>query len=296
MPSIRVLKTFLAVVRKGTFAAAGAEVGLTAPAVGLQIRSLEEELGQTLFDRAGRNVVLNTRGRAKISHIEDLVHRYEALAAGDSDELAGAVVVGALVSALMGAFADALWALKRDHPRLEVRLLAGLSSDFASKVQAGEVDAAIVTQPPRALPGSMKWTSLYSEPMIFIVPKRPHFKLAQTPKEILATSPFLRFDRTLWTGYLVEQVLSRTRVSVEDSLELNSVEAIVALVRQGFGVSIVPKLDNVDWERDDKLRVVPIPGNRVQRHVGLLERRVHSRARFTDAIKQHFGDRSPIRL
>lgn len=291
MSSVRVLKTFLSVVRHGSFAAAGAEIGLSAPAVGLQMRALEEDLGHALFDRAGRSIVLNTQGRAAVPHITELVQRYEALAAGDADELSGAVVVGALVSSLMGAFADALWALKRDHPRLEVKLFAGLSSDFAPRVERGELDAAVVTQPPRALPSAVKWTPLYTEPMILIVPRRPHFELARTAKEILATAPFLRFDRTLWTGYLVEKVLSRTRAQVNDSLELNSVEAIVALVRQGFGVSIVPKLDNVDWARDGDLRAVEIPGNRIQRHVGLLERRTHSRTRFTAAIRQHFRER-----
>ena len=291
MSSVRVLKTFLAVARHGSFAAAGAEVGLSSPAVGLQMRALEEDLGQALFDRSGRSVVLNTQGRLAVPHVTELVQRYEALATGDADELAGAVVVGALVSSLMGAFADALWALKRDHPRLEVKLFAGLSSDFAPKVERGELDAAVVTRPPRGLPGGVKWTPLYTEPMILVVPRRPHFELARSAKEILATAPFLRFDRTLWTGYLVEQVLSRTRVAVNDSLELNSVEAILALVGQGFGVSILPKLDNVNWARDSDVRMVDIPGNRVQRHVGLLERRTHSRTRFTDAIKQHFRER-----
>jgi DNA-binding transcriptional LysR family regulator len=181
--------------------------------------------------------------------------------------------------------------LKRDHPRLEVKLFAGLSSDFAPRVERGELDAAVVTQPPRPLPGGVKWTALYSEPMILIVPRRPHFELARDAKDILASAPYLRFDRTTWTGHLVEQVLQRARTPVQDSLELNSVEAIVALVRQGFGVAIVPRLDNIDWLRDRDLRAVDIPGNRVQRHVGLIERATHSRTRFTDAIKQHFRER-----
>jgi DNA-binding transcriptional LysR family regulator len=49
MPSIRTFRTFLAVVKHGTFAAAGKEIGLTAAAVGLQIRALEEDLNQVLF-------------------------------------------------------------------------------------------------------------------------------------------------------------------------------------------------------------------------------------------------------
>jgi len=63
MPSIRNLQAFLAAARLGSFAAAGQDVGLTAAAVGLQVRALEAELGLSLFDRSGRAVVLNTDGR-----------------------------------------------------------------------------------------------------------------------------------------------------------------------------------------------------------------------------------------
>lgn len=114
MSSIRILKTFLAVVRLGSLAAAGKEVGLTAAAVGLQIRSLEADLRIAVFDRNSRAIVLNTAGRGLVAPVQDLVDRFEALASVENgQQLVGTVVVGALVSALMGAFADGLWALKR---------------------------------------------------------------------------------------------------------------------------------------------------------------------------------------
>ncbi|AWI79143.1 LysR family transcriptional regulator [Parazoarcus communis] len=294
MPSIRTFKTFLAVARHGTFAAAGKEIGLTAAAVGLQIRGLEEELDQVLFDRGPRSVVLNVAGRNIIPEIEELVLRYEALVAGgDSDELSGTVVMGALVSALMGAFADALWSVKREHPQLKVRLFAGMSSDFAYKVEHGEIDAAVVTQSPRSLPTSLIWTPLYTEPMVLIVPRQPHFTLPDTPLDILRRAPFIRFDRHTWTGDLVKDVLSQCKVKACDEMELNSVEAIVEIVRQGFGVSIVPQLTNVHWERDQDLSVIPLPGIEVERRVGLLERTRHGRMRFTAAIKEYFREGGP---
>lgn len=290
MSSIRTMKTFLAVARHGSFAAAGSEVGLSAAAVGLQMRALEENLRQTLFDRSGRSIVLNTAGRRAIPRIEELVLRYDELVGDrDSDALAGTVVMGALVSTLMGAFADALWSLKQDHPGLEVKLFAGQSSDFATKVEQGVLDAAIVTRPPRALPRSLSWTQLYVEPMVLIVPRRPHFRLSKDPLQTLREAPFIRFDRETWTGLLVRDVLTRCRVQVRDEMELNSVEAILAIVRQGFGVSIVPKLANVRWAEDRGLRVVDLPAVDVQRRVGLLERSRHARMRFTGAIKHYFA-------
>lgn len=291
MSSIRHLRSFLAVVRHGSFAAAGGQVGLTAAAVGLQMRALERELNQALFDRSGRSVVLDAAGRAMVAPVQELVARYEALAAPDSQRgaLAGTLVMGALVSALMGAFADCLWALKRAHPGLEVTLFAGQSADFAQRVNRGELDAAVVTRSPSALPDKLVWTALYAEPMVLIVPRRPHFALPDEPLAMLAGCPFMRFDRRTWTGHLVNQALAQCSASVSEGLELNSVEAIVALVRQGFGVAIVPKLANLQWARDRALRVLQLPGVDVVRDVGLLERRQHGRERVTAAIKAYFA-------
>jgi DNA-binding transcriptional LysR family regulator len=295
MPSLRTLHTFLAVARGGSFAAAGQQAGLTAAAVGQQMRQLEEELGRALFDRGARSVALNPAGRALVAPVEDLLARWAVLAqesapgAGPEAGLAGTVRVGALVSALMGEFADALWMLKREHPRLEVKLYAGLSASFAEQVAAGELDAAVVTQPPLRLQPGLAWSPLYAEPMVLVVPRRPHFALPAAPLEALRRAPFLRFDHATWTGVLVDRALAQCGVTpVQEALELNSVEAILALVRQGFGVSIVPQLRNVDFPRDRALRVLRLARVTVQRHVGLLERRDHPRRRFTDAIRQYF--------
>lgn len=290
MASIRTLQTFLAAARLGSFAAAGAEVGLTSAAVGLQVRALEHELGVALFDRSARAVVLNPQGRQRVAAVQELVERWLQLQARrDVDELGGTVVMGALVSALMGAFADALWTLKRRHPSLEVTLFAGQSADFMTRVERGELDAAVVTQPPTRLPAALAWTPLYREPMVLIVPTRPHFALPAAPMAMLAQCPFMRFDRRTWTGHLVNEALAQCRATVVEGMELNSVEAIVELVRQGFGISIVPRLANLRWSRDKALRVVPLPRMTVERHVGLLERRGHGRERFTQALKDHFG-------
>ena len=290
MSSIRTLKSFLVVARLGSFSAAGKEIGLTAAAVGQQVRALEDELRKVLFDRSGRAIVLNTAGRGMVAPIRELIARYEALAAEERGEaLSGTVVMGALVSALMGAFADSLWALTRKYPELEVSLFAGQSADFAAKVDRGELDAAVVTQPPLRLPTNLVWTALYTEPMVLIVPTKPHFALPDDGPAVLAQCPFLRFDRQTWTGHLVDEALAQCGAVVETRMELNSLEAIVALVRQGFGVSIVPQLANLHWSRDRALRIVPLPGVDLSRSVGLLERRRHSRERVTEAIKAYFA-------
>ena len=293
MSSIRTLKTFLAVAQLGSFAEAGKDLGLTAAAVGLQMRALEEDLGLTLFDRGARRVVISSAGRDALGAVADLIARYQALSGRpQSGALTGTFVMGTLVSALMGEFANVLWALRKDYPQLVVRLFTGQSRAFAQRVEAGELDAAVVTQPPHPLRGALVWTRLYSEPMVLVVPRKAHFDLPATPLRMLRESPFIRFDQDTWTGYLVRQALRQARAKVHNELELNSVEAIIELVRSGFGVSIVPKLANVQWSTDLQLRIVPMPEVTAQRHVGLLERSRHHRMQATAQIKDYFERRT----
>lgn len=289
MTSIRSMKTFLAVARHGSFSAAGQQIGLTPAAVGLQMKALEADLDCQLFQRSARAVVLNPAGRRLAPEFEALVQRYESVTTGlDHQGLSGTVVVGALVSSLMGAFSDALWAIKRDHPRLDVQLFAGLSADLALRVARGDMDAAVVTQPPHQLAGSLRWSELYAEPMVLIVPRHPHFALGADLHEILATAPFIRFEPGTWTGKLVQEVLDGCKASVNEGMQLNSNEAIIELVRHGFGVSIVPQLANVRWKSDRLLRIIALQGVDIRRRVGLLERTTHSRLALTGVIKDYF--------
>src|SRR5471032_825996 len=75
---MRELKTFLAVVRFGTFASAGAHIGLTQSAVSAQIQRLEEDLGFPLFDRTGRSATLNAAGKQTVDTAEELLSVYAA--------------------------------------------------------------------------------------------------------------------------------------------------------------------------------------------------------------------------
>jgi DNA-binding transcriptional LysR family regulator len=290
MSSIRVLKNFIAISRHGSVAAAAREIGLTAAAAGQQLQHLEAEIGIALFDRNKRSLVLNNHGRALIEPIQDIIARYESLGSGLKNELSGTIVLGALVSTLMGHFGKALDELKRHYPELEVKLIAGLSSDFLEQVLDGKLDAAIVTESPFALPQSAIWTELYKEPMVLILPQtgqkrgRPTMDDETIPKSL----PFIRFERKTWTGHLVDQTIKVNKLAINEGMEINSVEAIIELVRQGLGYSIIPQLANVDWKHDQRLRIHSLPGKTIYRKVGLLERKRHGRQSITAAIKAQF--------
>ena len=286
MSSIRILKNFLIIARHKSVAAASREIGLTPAAAGHQIQQLEEEIGLTLFDRTKRSLSLNTNGRSLIEPIQEIVARFEALGSNLKSGLSGTIVIGALVSSLMGAFGKTLNELKLRYPDLEIKLLAGLSSNFLDQILEGSIDGAIVTESPFTLPQNVQWTELYREPMILITPALTTNKGAKSPPRIKL--PFIRFERNTWTGHLVDQTIKANKLPIEESMELNSVEAIIELVRQGIGYSIVPKLASISWETDRQLTIQRLPGKTIYRKVGLLERKKHGRQNITLAIKQLF--------
>ena len=108
--------------------------------------------------------------------------------------------------------------------------------------------------------------------------------------------PFIRFERNTWTGHLVNQTIRINKLTIQEGMELNSVEAIIELVRQGLGYSIVPKLANIAWVSDRQLQIQELPGKTIYRKVGLLERRKHGRQNITQAIKQHFLSNLPKKV
>ena len=87
---------------------------------------------------------------------------------------------------------------------------------------------------------------------------------------------------------MVDQTIRVNKLSIIEGMELNSVEAIIELVRQGLGYSIVPKLANISWASDKQLKIQELPGKAIFRKVGLLERKKHGRQNITLAIKKHF--------
>jgi DNA-binding transcriptional LysR family regulator len=281
MPTLRMLKTFNAVARTGSFSAAADKVALTQAAVSLQMRGLEEALGRQLFDRRGRQITLTQHGHTIWPKVEQILDLLAQLEAKPTDAMEGPVTIGAVVS-VIGALSLAVARLKAAHPRLDVRLLSARSDELANMVEAGEVDVAAVVAPADGtLPDTLKWTTLYTEPMMLVVSRDV---ADNDPQRILRSHGFLRFDRRVRTGQVVEQALLKAGLMVNEYLELNSIETIVALVREKVGVAVLPLLIRGNWLNDPLLRVIPISSPPALRTVGMVQRASDDRKALTREI------------
>lgn len=252
---LRELKTFVAVARHGTFAAAGQQVGLTQSAVSAQMRVLEQGLGVRLFDRSGRSAVLNAAGRHALPLAEQMLGLYAQMTLPTAlAEWQGELKVGAIATLQTGLLPEALPRFRAAAPRVELKLVPGVSLNLLSQVDAGELDLALLIRPPFELPKELLQISLAHEPFVLITPLGV---TTDDPLQILAEQPFVRYDRRSFGGRRVNQFLREQRLTVQEALELDELEAIVRMVECGLGVSLVPRA-GLWLQRPTQLRVIEL--------------------------------------
>ncbi|ETK23470.1 LysR family transcriptional regulator [Pseudomonas sp. FH1] len=266
---LRELKTFIAVTRHGTFAAAGMHIGLTQSAVSAQIRQLEQALGVPLFDRTGRQATLNAAGLRALPLAKEILETFNRMAVPvDANEYRGELKVGAITTAQTGLLPQALVRLRQAAPAVECKLIPGVSLDLLSQVDAGELDSAIIIRPPFDLPKELHVQVLRKEPFVLIVPNR---LAGDNPLQLLATQPHVRYDRASFGGRLVSRFLREQKLDVQVALELDELEAIVKMVECGLGVSLIPQA-GLWLERSPKVRIIPLGSLTFYREIILLSR------------------------
>lgn len=266
---LRELKTFLAVARHGTFAAAGLHIGLTQSAVSAQIRNLENALGIRLFDRTGRQATLNAAGQRALPMAQEMLAIFSRMAVDDAvSEFRGELKIGAVATAQTGLLPQALLRLRQQAPGLEPKLVPGVSLNLLSQVDAGEVDLAIMIKPPFELPKELSAQVIRREPFVLIVPPQVE---GDDPLRLLVERPHVRYDRNSFGGRLVTRFLREQRIEVNVALELDELEAIVKMVESGLGVSLLPRA-GLWLEHPLKVRVIELGELTFYREMVLLQR------------------------
>ncbi|WP_162941144.1 LysR substrate-binding domain-containing protein [Achromobacter sp. B7] len=264
---IKEFKTFIAVARDGTFTGAGTHLGLTQSAVSAQIKRLEEYLGVALFDRGARAAVLNAHGREMLPQAEELVAMAERLVTtAGAGQVSGSLRIGAIASVQHDLLVDALGRFRAVYPDVRVRIVPGVSLSLLGQVDAGEVDMAVLIRPPFALPPELGWQRLLSEPVVLAMPEA--MPLAPW-RDVLATQPFIRYDRASFGGRVVDIFLKKHRINVHEAVELDEIDAIANLVRHGLGVALLPQLRGLDLTG---LRLVPLEEHAFHRDIGIIGR------------------------
>jgi DNA-binding transcriptional LysR family regulator len=261
------LESFVAVVDSGSMAEAARRLDLTAAAVAARVKSLEDSLGTPLLRRAGRTVKATEAGLRILDHARGVLRDVRNLQAIANDDASlGELRLGASTSSLAGVVAPLLRSLYARHPKLAVYIEPGNSQTLYQRVTSGMLDAAVIVEPQFTLPKSCDWHVLVEEPLCVLAPAS---LAGRDPLELLASEPFVRYDRAMWGGRMADNWLRERQIQPRERIEIDGLNAIAAFVDQGLGVSLVP-----DWTPPwpEGLRVVrmPLPPPAPVRRMGLV--------------------------
>jgi LysR family transcriptional regulator, transcriptional activator of the cysJI operon len=273
------LTVFRKVAEQLSFRKAAEELYLTQPAVSLQVKALEEDLGIALFDRSGSQVRLTPAGNALLEYAEQssrLLDDARHAVAAFSGTQSGALILGASTTIAQYVLPRLLGGFCAANPRVNPTLTSGNTEEIVTAVEDGTIALGFIEGPPRSR--DLTLTPFLEDELVLLVPAaHPWAERTEIAPEELASAALLMRERGSGTRRIVELALERHHIrrrSLNVVMELDSTEAIKSAVEAGFGVGFVSR-----WAiaKDARLglafRVVEIGGMRFRRHFVLISRK-----------------------
>ncbi|HZP12963.1 MAG TPA: LysR substrate-binding domain-containing protein [Nevskiaceae bacterium] len=272
--TVRQLQVFATVARHLNFARASEELHLTAPAVSMQVRELENQVGLPLFDRRGRKVSLTMPGEYFLVHARRVLGSLR-----DAEDLIARLRQAQTGNVAIGMLSTAKYFLPRlltgflaDHPGVEVKLIEGNRQALVESLQRNELDMAVMGRPPKELD---TMAEPFAEHPLAIVASTRHAlaKLARVPVDALAREPFIIREQGSGTRIAMEQYFREHRISPPRIMEMASNETIKQAVIANMGLSFL-SLHTVSLEfSSGLLTVLQLPGLPMTRHWHLVRAR-----------------------
>ena len=284
--TFRKLRVFTEVAQQGSMARAAATLHLTPPAVSMQIKELEAELGLALFERHGRQVSLTTAGEyflvharrllANLKQADDAMARFKKLEHG-------LLTIG-IVSTAKYFVPQLLARFHEEHPGIEVRLrVVGNREQLVAMMEAAEVDLSVMGRPPKEI--ATRAEAFAAHPLVLVAPPaHPLLKVGHAPVSALEGCAFIVREQGSGTRTAMEAFFAEQRFEPRITMEMSSNETIKQAVMAGMGVSFL-SLHTMGLEvRSGLLHILDIEGTPLMRMWNV----VHLQARLLSPAAEAF--------
>ena len=288
----RFLRSLIAVVETGSIASAARREKLTPAAVSQRIQALERELDCVLLARGAHTVRPTERCLALLPRARVILRESEGLKDDVSgEEPTGEVRIGAISTALTGLLPATIRAAAARAPRLRLRLVPGSSAALLESLIAGDLDMAILVEPPFVLPKTLAATQIRSEALIYMTRDDPP---PETIARHAAGHPFIRYEPSSFGGRLVAKYMADRAISPPILCDLDALETIALLVAEGLGNALVPAWAGLKAEG---VNLIAVPsGAAYARHIVAIEPSLSGRRRATDFIRASLKEPLPARF
>jgi len=268
------LASFLEVAKLQSFSRAAEKIYRTQPAISAQVRLLEQECGEKLFDRSGKKVMLTPAGEILQRYAQRIIElNKEALQAiAELNQTArGKLHIGANEATCLYVLPKTFARFRELYPLVQISIYRNFSHKILQKVQEGAIELGIVTLPQSA--NNMEAIPVFRDEMQVIVPaSHPLATNRSATVEEVANFPLI-LPKTGRTRVVLDRLLRAHRERIQVSMELASVETIKKFVGAGLGVSIISRAYAQAEVAAGLVKLIPLEGLKLYRELGLIYRR-----------------------
>ena len=279
------LKTFIEVQRQKSFSKAAEKLRITQPAVSAQIRSLEREVGETLFDRKGGKVTFTAAGRVFepfAEHALDCQRHMMMMVAEQLRSPRGEVGISAQESTSLYVLPDVFVEFKKYYPRVALKIVRAERARTIEALLNREIDFGVVSLPvkdPR-----LTVETIHRDELVLAVPK-DHALLAVKNAGVkdIVKYPFL-LPKQGRQRELILNIFGMQDVQPKGVMEVESGELMKRFILAGLGIGFLPSANIADEIKRGMLEIVKVESLRLSRDLGIVYLKDKAMTRATKAF------------
>lgn len=268
----RQLKAFYQVAHTGSFTKAAVELELTQSAISHAIKSLEENLKCSIFDKVGKRAVLNQAGEQLLQRTHKIFKEMQE-AHMDIQHLnewgRGRIRIGASTTACQYILPNVLREFKESFPKYSISIEPISGNQGVELLVNNQIDIAFTLQP--WMENRVDFKEIFVDEMVYIVsPFHPWATIRRASPSDIPKQKFILYPRQSYTYKMIESYFAKDNISLPQALELGSMEAIKELVKIGMGVGILAPWIAAKELKEGKLVAVPLGKRKLKRHWGIV--------------------------
>jgi DNA-binding transcriptional LysR family regulator len=269
------LKVFRAVAEHLSFRKAGEALYLTQPAVTLQIKALEEELGTKLFERSASGVGITEAGKVLLQYAErmhQLADEAEGRLAALKGETAGELVLGASTTIAQYVLPPLLADFSRAYPGIRLQVFSENTEHVAEGVASGRFGLGLIEGPP--MRRDLRVQPWFDDELLLVVPAGHEWAgLGMITPETLVGAPLVIRELGSGSRHVVENALQKAGLrlgSLRIVMELDSTEAILSCIEAGLGVGFASEWALVRRSNTHLIATLRLSTGRISRAFALV--------------------------
>ncbi|GLB61003.1 LysR family transcriptional regulator [Cytobacillus sp. NCCP-133] len=234
---IRHLRTFKAIIDLGGFTKAADYLGYAQSTITSHIRAIENELGQPIFDRIGKKVLLTETGKLLVPHALKMLSIYKDVKeiTSSNGEIRGDIVISAPEALLIYRLPPVIKEFKEKCPNVNIELKHLDPTKLKEDLTTGNVDLAFVLDTEK-VDDDIYFEELVDEQMMFISPNNGY----QNTIASLENQVHLFTEKGCGYRLMFQDILKEYNIQNQKNIEFWSIEAIKQCIVCGIGVSLLP--------------------------------------------------------